>query len=42
MFCVHIAENETVISEHSAEAGFPIDIIREVKTIIDPSTGTLP
>lgn len=42
MFCVHIAENENVVSEHSAKAGFPVDIIYEVKTIIDPSTGTKP
>ncbi len=42
MFCVHIAENENVVREHSARAGFPIDVICEVKTIIDPSTGTLP
>ena len=42
MFCVHIAENKSVVREHSANAGFPLDVIREVKTIIDPSTGTLP
>lgn len=38
MFCVHIAENEEIIREHSSKAGFPINSIREVRTIIDPTT----
>jgi hypothetical protein len=42
MYCIHIAENDTVVNEHSSRAGFPVEVILEVKTIIDPSTGTLP
>lgn len=38
MFCVHIAENEEVIKEHSSRAGFSVTSIREIKTIIDPTT----
>lgn len=38
IYCVHIAENADVIREHSKIAKFPINIISEVKTIIDPTT----
>ncbi len=38
LFCVHIAESEAVIVEHSSRAGFPIDRIREIKGIMDPTT----
>jgi len=39
LFCVHIAENEDVIREHSVRAGFPIKSIREVSGMIDATTG---
>ena len=39
MFCVHVAQDEEVIKEHSSKAGFPVNSIREVRTIIDPTTG---
>jgi hypothetical protein len=42
MYCIHIAENEKIVNEHSMNAGFPVEVIFEVKTIIDPSTGTMP
>jgi hypothetical protein len=38
MYCVHIAESEEVIRLHAERAGFPVDTISEVKTIIDPTT----
>ncbi|WP_423129562.1 DUF4242 domain-containing protein [Gaoshiqia sp. Z1-71] len=38
MYCVHIAENEEVIREHSSRAGFPVKSVNEVKTMIDPTT----
>ena len=38
IYCVHIAESEEVIREHSRMAKFPINTISEVKTIIDPTT----
>ena len=38
IYCVHIAESEEVIREHSRLAKFPVNTISEVKTIIDPTT----
>ncbi len=38
IYCVHIAESEDVIREHSRIAKFPINTVSEVKTIIDPTT----
>lgn len=38
IYCIHIAESEDVIREHSKVAKFPINTITEVKTIIDPTT----
>ena len=38
IYCVHIAENEDAIREHARLGKFPINIISEVKTIIDPSS----
>ena len=40
MFCVHIAESEDIIREHSSKAGFPVKSIREVINIIDPTTSS--
>lgn len=37
MYCLHIAEDEETILEHSKRAGFPVKSIREVKTAIDPT-----
>jgi hypothetical protein len=37
IYCVHIAENEKLIREHSRLAKLPVNIISEVKAIIDPS-----
>lgn len=38
IYCVHLAENAEVIREHSRIAKFPINIVSEIKTIIDPTT----
>lgn len=38
IYCVHIAESEEVIREHARLGKFPINAIREVKTVIDPIT----
>jgi len=37
-FCVYLAENESVVREHSRLAGFPITRVTEVPTILDPMT----
>ena len=39
IYCVHIAESEEAIREHSRLGKFPINTISEVKAIIDPVTG---
>ena len=39
IYCVHIAESEDVIKEHSKMSKFPINTISEVKAVIDPLTG---
>ena len=38
IYCIHIAESEDVIREHAKFGKFPINIITEVKTVIDPTT----
>jgi hypothetical protein len=39
LFCVYIAPNEQMIREHAERGGFPCNAVREVKRIIDPTTG---
>jgi hypothetical protein len=38
MYCVYIATGPELIREHATRGTFPVDSIREVKTIIDPTT----
>jgi hypothetical protein len=38
IYCIHIAENEEVVREHATLGKFPINMISEVKAIIDPLT----
>jgi hypothetical protein len=38
MFCIYIAPNPEMVREHATRGNFPADAIREVKTIIDPTT----
>ena len=40
IYCIHIAESKQAIREHSKIAGFPINTINEVKTVMDPTTGS--
>jgi len=37
-FCIYIADNESLLREHSQRSGFPITNIIEVHRIIDPVT----
>ncbi|MFO0995086.1 MAG: DUF4242 domain-containing protein [Alphaproteobacteria bacterium] len=37
-FCVYLAEDESVIREHSKLSGFPANKITEVRKMIDPTT----
>ncbi|TKK68007.1 DUF4242 domain-containing protein [Ilyomonas limi] len=38
IYCVHEAESEDVIREHSNCADFPVNGIEEIKVIINPAT----
>ena len=38
LYCVYIAPSTDLIHEHAVRGGFPLDSVREVKTIIDPIT----
>jgi len=38
LYCVYIAPNTDVIREHAVRGGFPVDSVREVKTLIDLTT----
>ncbi len=39
-FCIYLAEDEQAIREHAKISGFPASVITEVKTMIDPTTGS--
>ncbi len=38
IYCIHEAENEEAIREHSSCANFPVHSIEEIKVIISPAT----
>jgi Nickel responsive protein SCO4226-like len=38
IYCVHIAETEEIVRQHAKLGRFPVNMITEVKTIIDPLT----
>ena len=38
IYCIHIAENESVVREHARLGKFPVHTISEVKNVIDPLT----
>lgn len=38
IYCIHEAENEEAIREHSKCGNFPVHTIEEIKAVIDPST----
>ena len=38
IYCVYIADNRELISEHAQKGGFPANVISEVATIIDPTS----
>jgi hypothetical protein len=39
LYCQYIAPNAELIREHAVRGCFPCDSVREVKSIIDPTTG---
>lgn len=40
IYCVYLAENESIVREHARIAGLPADRISKVGRVIDPMTGT--
>lgn len=41
IYCVYVARNEDVVRRHAELAGFPVDNIAKVDTILDPSSGEI-
>ena len=41
IYCVYIADNADTVREHAECGGFPADVIAQVGTVIDPTTGGL-
>jgi hypothetical protein len=39
IYCVYIAQNESMVREHAKQGGFPANVISEVSSLIDPTTG---
>ena len=39
IYCVYIAANEDIILEHARCGGFPANVVAQVGTVIDPTTG---
>jgi len=38
IYCIYRAPNEDVIREHAQKGGFPANSIKQVRTMIDPTT----
>ena len=41
IYCIHIAENEEMIREHAKLGKIPVNMISEVKAIIDPANSSI-
>ena len=39
IYCVYVAEDEKAVLEHAECGGFPANVISQVSTVIDPTTG---
>ncbi len=38
IYCIHEAENESLIREHAKCGNFPVNTIEEIKAVINPKT----
>lgn len=38
LYCVYLAANEELIRQHAERGGFPVDHIRQIRTVIGPVT----
>jgi hypothetical protein len=39
IYCVYVAEDEAAVREHAECGGFPANVVSQVSTVIDPTTG---
>ena len=39
IYCVYIAPNEKMVREHAQQGGFPANVVSQIESIIDPTTG---
>lgn len=39
IYCVYVADDEAAVREHASCGGFPADVVAQVTTVIDPTTG---
>ena len=39
--CVYLATDPEALSEHGRCGGFPVDAVREVRAVIDPTTAAV-
>lgn len=39
-YCIYIAESEDAVNEHARISGFPASRITEIRSVINPMTGT--
>ncbi|HUQ64024.1 MAG TPA: DUF4242 domain-containing protein [Acidimicrobiales bacterium] len=39
IYCVYVANGEADVREHAEMGGFPANVVSQVTTVIDPSTG---
>ncbi len=38
LVCVYFADDPEALREHGRSGGFPVDAVRQVRTVIDPTT----
>src|SRR3954447_16739899 len=41
LFCEYIADDEAAVEEHARDGGFPCNSVRQIRTMIDPTTAEL-
>jgi hypothetical protein len=39
VYCVYVAEDEAAVLEHAECGGFPANVVAQVTSVIDPTTG---
>ena len=40
IYCIYLAENETLLREHALKGGLPLNSVKVVRAIIDPATAS--